>query len=93
MTPAQLKFVNLERKREDVKRYFDELAQATLVLKNEIGLNGMFQDDQGIVYQVVKPKGKFVSYEDLSYIRTKREGEERGELSVKKAEEAGFKVK
>jgi len=90
MTPAQVRFVNLERKKEEVKRFFDELNEACEAVVNEIGVDGFFQDDDGTVYQVVVPAGKFVHFEKYSYNRTKRKGEERGTLSVKKAEEAGF---
>ena len=90
MTEAQARFVELERKKEEVKKYFDELNQAVEVLSKEIGINGFFQDDQGIVYKVVVPEGKFVHFEKISYIRTRRVHEKRGDLSMKEAEGAGF---
>lgn len=90
MTENQRKFVELERKKEEVKKYFDELKQAIEVLAKEVGVNGYFQDDQGIVYKVVEPEGKFVTYDKISYIRTRRSHEKRGDLSMKEAETAGF---
>jgi hypothetical protein len=90
ITEAQLKFVQLEKKKEEVKKYFEELATAIEEVKNEIGLNGMFQDGDGTVYQVVKPAGRFVDYNDLECLRTRRLGEVKGSLSLKKAREAGF---
>jgi hypothetical protein len=92
MTEAQKKFVELERKKEEVKKYFDELNAAVLVLSKEIGINGYFQDDQGIVYKVVIPEGKFVHFEHISYVRTKRPHEVRGDLSMKEAESVGYKL-
>jgi len=92
MTEAQTKFVELERKKEEVKKYFDELNAATEALSKEIGINGMFQDDHGIVYKVVIPEGKFVYFEKISYVRTRRPHEKRGDLSIKEAEMAGFKL-
>jgi len=92
MTEAQKRFVELERKKEDIKKYFDELNQAVEAVSKEIGINGMFQDDQGIVYKVVIPEGKFVHFEKISYIRTRRAHETRGDLSMKEAEGAGFKL-
>ena len=92
MTDAQRRFVELERKKEDIKKYFDELNQACEALSKEIGINGYFQDDQGIVYKVIIPEGKFVHFEKISYKRTKRPNEERGDLSMKEAEGAGFKL-
>jgi hypothetical protein len=92
MTEAQRKFVELERKKEEVKKYFDELGEAVATVSKEIGINGYFQDDQGIVYKVVVPDGKFVYFEHISYIRTRRPHEKRGDLSMKEAETAGYKV-
>jgi len=93
LTPAIQRFIELERKKNDVKKYFEELKTATELLAKEVGVGGYFQDDEGIVYGIVEPEGKFVNYERVSYVRTKRPGESRGSLSVKEAEENGFKVK
>jgi hypothetical protein len=90
MTQAQLRFVNLERKKEEVKKYFEELAEALKEVAKEIGINGYFQDNEGIVYKIIEPEGKFVHFEKLSYVRTKRPHEKRGDLSMKEAETAGF---
>ena len=92
MTEAQAKFVELERKKDEVKKYFDELNTAVEAVSKEIGINGYFQDDAGICYKVVIPEGKFVHFEKLSYVRTKRPHETRGDLSMKEAEAAGFKL-
>ena len=90
MTETQRKFVELERRKEEVKKYFEELQAATEALSKEIGINGYFQDEQGIVYKVVVPEGRFVHYEPLSYVRTRRAHEARGDLSMKEAEAAGY---
>lgn len=90
MTEAQRRFVELERKKEEVKKYFDELNAATTAVAQEIGVNNYFQDDQGIVYKIVEPEGKFVHFERISYVRTRRAHEKRGDLSMKEAEAAGF---
>jgi hypothetical protein len=50
-------------------------------------------DEQGIVYGIVEAEGKWIPYEKYTYVRTKREGEQRGTLSVKEAQERGFQVK
>jgi len=93
MTETQARFVALERKKEEVKKYFEELQAATEAVVAEIGVNGYFQDESdGTVFKMVNPDGKFVKFERLSYERTKREGELRGSLSVKEAKEAGFTV-
>lgn len=92
MTNLQKKFVELEKRKEEVKRFFDELAEATEAVKNEIGLNSYFQDDEGTVYKIVEPAGKWITYDKVSYVRTRRITEKRGDLSLKEAEEAGFNV-
>lgn len=90
MTPSQLKLVQLERKKEQVKKYFDELSEAVKAVADEIGIGGYFQDEEGVVYKIVEPEGKFVHFEKISYVRTKRPHEKRGDLSMKEAESAGF---
>ena len=92
MTEAQKKFVELEKKKEEIKKYFDDLKNAVEAVSKEIGIGGYFQDPEGTVYKVVEPEGKFVTYDKISYIRTRRMDEKRGDLSLKEAEEAGFTV-
>ncbi len=92
MTPSQTKFVLLEKKKEEIKRFFDELNEAVAEVAKEVGVNGYFQDSEGTVYKIVEPEGRFVHYEKFSYVRTRRMDEKRGDLSLKEAEEAGFVV-
>jgi hypothetical protein len=84
--------VELEKRKEEVKKFFDELKQATEAVAQEVGIGGMFQDNEGTVYKVVEPEGKYVSFDKISYIRTRRLHEQRGDLSIKEAEAAGFSV-
>lgn len=92
MTPAQQKFVKLERQKEEVKKFFEELKVALDDVVKEIGVDSYFQDEEGTVYKTVAPEGKWVPFETHSYIRTRREHEKRGDLSLKEAEEAGFTI-
>ena len=92
MTDTQNKFVELEKKKEEVKKFFDDLREATQAVADEIGVGNYFQDEEGTVYKVVVPPGKWIVFDTISYSRTKREGEERGSLSVKEAKEHGFEV-
>lgn len=92
MTEAQQRFVALEKRKEEIKKFFDELNQAVEEVAKEVGVNGFFQDNEGTVYKVVVPDGKFVHFEHLSYVRTRRLHEKRGDLSLKEAEEHGFLV-
>jgi hypothetical protein len=92
MTPAQLKFIALEKKKEEVKQYFNQLQAAIAEVAAEIGIGGHFQDQDGIVYKIVEPEGKFVHFEKISYVRTKRPHETRGDLSVKEATSYGYQI-
>ncbi len=91
MTESQKRFVELEKKKEDVKKFFEELKLATEAVAKEVGVNGYFQDpSDGTVFKIVEPEGKFVSFDRISYVRTRRINEKRGDLSLKEATEAGF---
>lgn len=93
MKTAIQRLIELDRQKPLIKEYYENLKQALADVEKEIGLEGFFQDpSDGTVFQIVKPQGRFVNYEELSYIRTRREGEKRGDLSLKKAQEAGFEV-
>jgi len=87
------KFLELERKKTVVKKFFDELSEATEAVAKELGIGGFFQDpSDGTVFKIVVPDGRFVHYERIGYVRTRRSDEKRGDLSLKEAEAAGFKV-
>jgi transposase len=84
--------VQLEKRKEEVKRFFEELNETCEKLAEEQGVNSYFQDEEGTVYKIIQPEGKFVHFEKFSYVRTRRVDEKRGDLSIKEAEENGFKV-
>ena len=90
MTEAQKKLVELDRKREEIKKFFEEYEAAKEAVRNELGLNKYWQDEQGIVYKLVEPAGRFVNYEKTALERTRRPGERAGSISMKEAREAGF---
>lgn len=94
LTENQKRFVALEKQKEEVKRFFENLNETIAAVKAEVGLNGMFQDEEGTVYKIVEPDGKYVPFEKLSYLRTRRLTEERSPLplALKEAEAAGFNV-
>jgi len=92
MTPTQQKFVELERRKDEIKKFYDELKEANEALVKEIGIGGTFMDDQGIVFKTTLPEGRFIYYDKVSYVRTKRPGETRGTLSVKEAKELGYSI-
>jgi hypothetical protein len=92
LTDLHLHFVELDRKKDEVKRFFEEYKAAIDALIAAHGVNHSFQDNLGIVYQLVELDGKWVNFERYGVERTKRPGEVRGSLSVKKAKELGFKI-
>jgi hypothetical protein len=94
LSETQKKFIELEKKKAEVKKYFDELTEATKALAEEVGVGGHFQDEEGIVYQVVVPEGRFVKFEQIGYQRTRRAhlDEAKGDLSMTKARELGYIV-
>jgi hypothetical protein len=54
-------------------------------------LGMIFQDpNDKIVYQIMAPSGVFVEFKNIDYIRTRKEGEKAGTLSIVAAKEAGF---
>jgi hypothetical protein len=60
---------------------------------SEIGLGSHFQDPTtGTVFDIVKPSCTFVSFKEFDYERTKLEGESKGSLSIKRAQELGYKI-
>lgn len=94
MTEQQQKLLTLAKQNEELRKTSKELDEEIATLLTEIGLGTMFQDPEtGAVYKVVKPKGTFTAFRDIGYDRTVLPGEERGTLSKKEAEAAGFVLK
>lgn len=92
MTDTQKKFVELEKRKEEIRKYYEDLEAAVVALVAEQGLNSYFQDEQGTVYKLIECEGRYVKFDKYGYNRTKRLGEERGTLSVKEARERGFSI-
>lgn len=82
------KLVELDLKKPEITKYYEELEIAVAEVEKIVGLNGYFKASDGTVFKIVRPSGTFVSFKTLAYERTKREGEARGSLSVKEAKEA-----
>lgn len=93
LTAAQQKFIELEKKKADIKQYFADLAQATQEVVAEIGMGAFFQDEEGTVYKTAAAIGEFVHYKSIEIVRTRRSGERNGTLSLTDAKDAGFEVK
>jgi hypothetical protein len=92
LSQKHLRLIELDRKKAEVKKFFDEYKEAVEALVQEHGVGHHFMDDQNIVYQLAELDGKWVTFDRYGVERTKRHGEERGTLSVKKAKELGYDV-
>lgn len=92
MTETQKRLVELDKKKDEIRKYYEDLESTIHQLIQEQGLNSYWQDEQGVVYKLVEAEGKYVKFDKYTYHRTKRPGEERGTLSMKEAREKGFNV-
>lgn len=92
MTEVQAKFVELEKKKEAIKKYYEDLEAAVKAVQAEVGINGFFQDSEGTVYKIVVPEGRFVKFDQIGYQRTRRKHEKRGDLALTEARDAGYQV-
>lgn len=91
LTDEQKKFIELSKKVENLKNELKDLNSAMEDLLTTIGVGKAFQDpEDGTVFEIVTPKGTFVSFKTVDYERTKRAGEARGSLSMARAKELGF---
>lgn len=93
MSPAIQRFLELERKKADIKKYFEELNKAVEDVIKEVGVGAYFQDpSDGTVFKTVIPDGRYVAFDKYGYHRTRRAhlGEKKGDLSLTEATTAGF---
>lgn len=93
LTKAQQAYVDMDRTyHEMLKPFFDQLKAARRAVVDESGIGGMFQDEEGVVYQIAEKKGQWVAFEPVEINRTRRNGETKGSLSLTAARDAGFAV-
>jgi butyrate kinase len=90
LSELQQKFVELDLKKAEYKKFLEEYKQAVNDLAKEVGVGGHFQDLEGTVYQLDECLGKFQYFDRYEVKRTKRVDESRGSLSVTKAKELGY---
>ena len=84
---AQKKLVELSFKRDELKSQYEELNKDLEEVLTYLGVDSFFKDKDGTIYKVVVPKGSFVSFKHIDYVRTKRGMEKVGSLSQKEAKE------
>lgn len=92
LSETQLKFIELDKKKAEYKKFMEEYQQITQDLVKEIGIGGHFQDSEGTVYQVAQCDGKWVHFDKYEVNRTRRVGEKAGSLSLTNAKSLGYKV-
>jgi hypothetical protein len=92
LTPTQLKFIELDKKKAEYKRFTEEYEQTVKDLVKEIGIGGHFQDGEGTVYQTAECDGKFIHFNRFEVSRTRRVGEKSGSLALKTAKDLGYSV-
>lgn len=91
MNDLQKKLVEFASQREDLKNKMKSLDEEMSFIMTELGEGNVFQDDDGVVFRIIIPKGTYIEFKHISYERTRKEGEKGGNfLSKKEAEEAGF---
>lgn len=88
---SQETFLELSKRFEKLKKELKELEPKLIEAMKEIGIGNHFQDSETkAVYEIIEPSGTFIAYKNISYNRTKLEGETKGTLSIKKAKELGY---
>ena len=65
LTEAQQKFIELDKKKDEVGKFLAEYKAASEAVFNECPANNSayFQDAEGIVYKPTIPEGKYIHFE------------------------------
>lgn len=80
-----------EQVKEMYKFYRDCINKIIDAIPNNLTVN--WQDNEGTVYQIVKPTGTFIEFKERDYARTRKLNEKKGSLSLTAAKELGYEVK
>lgn len=87
MIELEQKLVDLSFKKDELKKMYDALDKELVEVCQKLGVGYAFQDEEGTIYKVDVPKGTYVSYKPIGFVRTKRGDERAGTLSQKEAQE------
>lgn len=86
-------FLDLAKQYESISESLSKVREQMQAVMMEIGVDKYHQDPTtGLVYKIVRPKGTFIEFRVIDYVRTKKENERQGTLSKSEAEKAGFKL-
>ena len=83
---AKKRLVELSYKKDELKKQYEELNTELEGVLTYLGVDSFFQDEEGTVYKVVVPKGSYISFKHIDFVRTRRGEEKLGTLSMKEAE-------
>ena len=84
-------FINLAKKYEQLQKDLEAVRTELNKSMTELKIGTYTQDPEtNAVYKIVKPKGTFMYYKDIDFVRTALQGEGSGSLSKKEATENGF---
>jgi hypothetical protein len=93
LTDQQKKFIEVTKELELIKEKRKEIGSQLEELANQIGVGSSFQDPEDqTVFEIVVPDGKYMYFDKIDYVRTRREGERSGSLSLKRAKELGYEL-
>ena len=91
VTEIQQKAIGLINQIEILKEQLKPLQKELDETIAQIPVGEMFQDETTkIVYRIATQKGTYIEFKHLIYQRTRKEGESKGSISIKEAEEKGF---
>lgn len=93
MEDLEQKLVDLSFKKDELKKMYEQLENDLLDVCTKFGVGYAFQDNEGTIYKIDVPKGTYVSYKPIGFVRTKRGEEKAGTLSQKEAQELLAKIK
>jgi hypothetical protein len=84
-------FFELAKLREEIVEKLKAVDAELEKVMETIGVGNLVQDPSDkVVYKVVEPSGRYVHYKKIDYVRTRRTLDEKADLSMTEAIEAGF---
>ena len=91
MNENQTKFLEVVKYYEELQKKMGEVRTELETAMRQLDYNHMCQDPTTCaVYKIVEPKGTFMYYRNIDYVRTAINDERVGSLSKKEAESMGF---
>ena len=81
------RFLELAERSEELKRQQKEVRNELEQVMLQLGVGHVIKDNNGIVWRIQEYSGQFVYPQVVEFVRTKKEGETKGTLSKKEADE------